>query len=61
MEYFKKGALMNFFRKADKIFDKTLTKGSQNRFLEYVIKYLITCGLGLNAVVVAMILYSIFK
>jgi len=41
--------------------DRFISKGGQNQFLEYFIKYLLTCGVGINLTFIILILISIFK
>jgi hypothetical protein len=45
----------------DTWFNKFVQKGSESKFLEYTVKYLIACGIGFNLVLTIIILLSIFK
>ena len=44
----------------DEWFNRFIGKGGQKPFLEYLIKYLMACGIGVNAVGVVFILIFIF-
>ena len=41
-------------------FNRFIQKGGEKPFLEYLIKYLMACGIGFNVVLVIVILMTIF-
>lgn len=50
-----------FFKTIDGWFDKFMGKAGQKPFLEYLVKYLMACGICVNVAGIVFILILIFK